>query len=92
MAACIQAVGAKSRIILSCDSNSGHAYPELYLGSRNNAQTAFFLITKLFPEARDAEFKYHQDGNGDYWLNMDYTAHYPGGKFLQDSIVTIINL
>lgn len=88
MAACVQAVGAKSRIVLSL----GHAYPELYLGSRNNAQTAFFLITKLFPEARDAEFKHHQDGNGDYWLNLDYTAPYPGGKFLQDSIVTIINL
>ena len=93
MAACVQAVGAKSRIVRSRDNESGHAYPELYLGSRNNKETAFYLISELFPGAQqDREYHCHQDGNGDYWLNLDYTAPYPGGKFLQDSVVSIINL
>lgn len=94
MASCIQAVGAKARIVLSHENGSGHAYPELYLGSKYNAEKTLYLINKLFPQYRDRKFEYHIDYNGDYWLNMDYTAPYPGGRFLQnrDSIFTIINL
>ncbi|MBR3465622.1 MAG: transglutaminase domain-containing protein [Bacteroidales bacterium] len=94
MAACIQAVGAKARIVLSHENGEGHAYPELYLGSRDNAETTHYLIEKLFPQHRDREFEYHIDYNGDYWLNMDYTAPYPGGKYLQnrDSIDVVIDI
>ncbi len=89
MAACVQAVGAKARIVIS----TSHAYPELFLGSLQNAETANYLIDKLFPQYRGKrDFNYHVDNNGDYWLNLDYTDHYPGAKFMQDSIVTIINL
>jgi len=92
MASCIQAVGAKARIVLSHENGVGHAYPELYLGSKDNAIRTHYLVEKLFPQYRDRKFEYHIDGKGDYWLNMDYTAPYPGGKFLQnrDSISAII--
>ncbi len=93
MAACVQAVGAKARIVLSSDHEICHAYPELYLGSYNNTITAFYFIEKLFPEYRGSqEFHYYKDDNGDYWLNLDYTEPYPGGRFLQDSIMSIIYL
>ena len=92
MAACVQAVGAKARIVISTDNGKCHAYPELFLGSQNNVKTANYLINKLFPQYRNNRtFCYHIDEEGNYWLNLDYTEHYPGGHFLQDSIVSIIN-
>ena len=94
MAACIQAVGAKARIVISCENEIAHAYPELYLGSKDNAETTSYLIERLFSQYHDRVFEYHIDDNGDYWLNMDYTAPYPGGKFLQhrDSIFHVLNI
>ena len=94
MAACVQAVGAKARIVCSRENGKGHAYPELYLGSRSNAETTYYLLNELFLNRDKKVFEYHIDENGDYWLNFDYTANYPGGEFLQhrDSIVAIVNI
>ena len=35
---------------------------------------------------------YHTDERGQIWLNMDYTANYPGGKFMNDKILGVLNL
>ncbi len=88
MAACLKSVGADARIVLTKD----HAYPELNLGKRNNAEIASYYLRKLFPSAKTIH--YHTDKEGNYWLNMDYTAKHPGGKFLNDdkNIVEFINL
>ena len=90
MAACMEAVGAGARIVLT----QNHAYPELKLGNRHNAELAFYWIRKLFPSAQKATLHYHTDREGNYWLNMDHTANHPGGKFLNDdkNIVEFINL
>ncbi|MBP5556120.1 MAG: transglutaminase domain-containing protein [Bacteroidales bacterium] len=90
MAACMEAVGAGARIVLT----QNHAYPELKLGDRHNAELAFYWIRKLFPSAQKATLHYHTDREGNYWLNMDHTANHPGGKFLNDdkNIVEFINL
>lgn len=90
MAACMEAVGADARIVLT----QNHAYPELKLGDRHNAELAFYWIRKLFPSAQKATLHYHTDREGNYWLNMDYTANHPGGKFLGNNVsyVDIINL
>ncbi|MBO4489453.1 MAG: transglutaminase domain-containing protein [Bacteroidales bacterium] len=95
MAASVVAVGAKARIVLSYDTRTHkrHAYPELWLGSRNNVETVYYLIGELFPQYNyEREFYYNIDENGDYWLNLDYTKNYPGGYFLQDSVDYVINL
>lgn len=90
MAACMESVGADARIVLT----QTHAYPELNLGKRQNAEIAIYWLRELFPSASNASLHYHTDENGNYWLNMDYTAKYPGGKFLGDdaSYVDIIYL
>ena len=91
MAACVMAVGAKARIILA----PGHAYPELYLGSQTTADSVNRLIVQLFdrPDGFN-KFTCHKDNNNELWLNLDYTAKYPGGHFMYDSdtIDYIINL
>lgn len=90
MAACMESVGADARIVLT----QTHAYPELKLGDRQNAEQAFYWIRKLFPSAQKAKLYYHTDSEGNYWLNMDYTAKHPGGKFLDKNAnyVDIIDL
>lgn len=99
LSACMMAVGAKARIVLA----KKHAYPELFIGSRENAEKANYLIEKLFEEeiksnealhGSSREFCFHTDDKGNYWLNMDYTAPYPGGHFMNDdqTYIDIINL
>ncbi len=90
MAACLESVGADARIVLTKD----HAYPELKLGKQKYAEIAVYWLRQLFPSAEEADIHYHTDKEGNYWLNMDYTAKHPGGKFLHDDkiIVDIINL
>jgi hypothetical protein len=91
MAACVMAVGAKARIVLA----PGHAYPELYLGSQTTADSVNRLIGQLFDRPYGFNiFTCHKDKNNKLWLNLDYTANYPGGHFMHDSdtIDYIINL
>ena len=87
MAACMESVGADARIVLT----QNHAYPELNLGKRKNAEIAIYWLRELFPNVK--EVHWHTDKEDNYWLNMDYTAKHPGGKFLGDdgSYVDIIN-
>ena len=108
MAACVTAIGARARIVLSYDTmtRERHAYPELFLGSKYNEETTYYLMEKLFPvysklyigengyyiQNYEREFNCHIDENGDYWLNLDFTSKYPGGKFLQDSVEYVIDI
>lgn len=90
MCACIESIGGRMRMVLI----DGHIYPELYIGTKGNLEMVNYLIHKrLFPtESRGKEINYHVDEHGDYWLNMDYTAKYPGGKFMKGRTVGIIDL
>jgi len=43
---------------------------------------------KLFTdESSGRTIHYHKDASGDIWLNLDYTAGYPGGKFLNGEVI-----
>lgn len=85
MAACIRAVGGTPRII----HTGGHLYPEMLVGTKANLEIANFLIKDhLFAdESRGREVHYHEDEYGQIWLNLDYTATYPGGPFMSEEIL-----
>jgi hypothetical protein len=85
MAACIKAIGGTPRII----HTGGHLYPEMLIGYKNDLESAIFFIKKdLFAiESKDQQIHYHIDERGQIWLNLDYTATYPGGKFMSDEIL-----
>ena len=85
MAACIKAIGGTPRII----HTGGHLYPEMLIGDKNDLESAIFFIKKdLFAiESKDQQIHYHIDERGHIWLNLDYTATYPGGKFMSDEIL-----
>jgi hypothetical protein len=90
MAACLLAVGAKPRLVLT----TKHIYPELYIGDRHDLEHINLLIrNELFPEeSRQKRINYHIDGDGKVWINLDYTARYPGGEFLHEAVLGLLVL
>ena len=90
MAACIQAVGGRVRLVRT----TGHIYPELHVGDAKGLERAAFLVRRvLFREqVGDAPLFHHTDADGEHWLNLDYTRNYPGGELMDERIVGILEL
>lgn len=90
MAACIKAIGGTPRLI----HTGGHIYPEILIGTKNDLETVNYLIKKvLFPEeSKGQSIHYHIDERGQIWLNLDYTAKYPGGPFMSEEILGALTL
>ena len=85
MSACIRAIGGTPRII----HTGGHLYPEMLVGTKADLELANYLIKEeLFvEESRGKEIHYHVDERGQVWLNLDYTANFPGGPFMSEEIL-----
>jgi hypothetical protein len=90
MAACIKSIGGIPRLI----HTDGHIYPEILIGDKKDLETAIYLIKKeLFVnESKSQNIHYHIDERGKIWMNLDYTAHYPGGPFMQEEILGSLTL
>jgi hypothetical protein len=85
MAAAIKAIGGTPRLVYT----KGHIYPEILVGNKRDFEIISSLIRrKLFPEEISGRtINYHKDESGDIWLNLDYTASYPGGKFMGSEVI-----
>ncbi len=90
MAACIAAIGGTPRLI----STSDHIYPEMLIGNLHNLDNANFLIKEVLfkKEIGKDKLHYHIDERGQVWLNLDYTARYPGGPFMSEEILGALTL
>ena len=90
MAAGIRAIGGTPRLI----HTKGHIYPEIYIGKKSDLEAINYMIKKvLFPkESKDKTLHYHIDERGDIWLNLDYTAKFPGGPFMSEEILGALTL
>ncbi|MBK9421359.1 MAG: transglutaminase [Flavobacteriales bacterium] len=90
MAASIKAIGGSVRLVRTTQ----HIYPELNVGNAEGMKRAAFLIRRvLFPEqARHAALYFHTDADGNHWINLDYTRHYPGGEVMDEKIVGILHV
>ena len=90
MADCVRAIGGTPRLI----HTNAHIYPEILIGARSDLEKINYLIKKdLFPrESKNKTLNYHIDERGQVWLNLDYTAHYPGGPFLSEEILGSLTL
>jgi len=85
MAAAIKSIGGTPRLVYT----EGHIYPEILIGNKKDFDQMSSLIRKkLFPEECGGRtIHYHRDASGDIWLNLDYTAGYPGGKFMNSEVI-----
>jgi transglutaminase-like putative cysteine protease len=87
MAAAIKSIGGKVRLTFI----KGHIYPELLIGSQADLQKMMPVITeKLFKEEIDKPLNYYKDAKGNVWINLDYTANYPGGSYMGNDVVEYI--
>ncbi|WP_026705982.1 transglutaminase-like domain-containing protein [Flavobacterium soli] len=90
MAACVRAVGGTPRLI----HTGGHIYPEMLIGSKADLEAVNYLIKEVLfkQESKGKEIHYHIDERGQIWLNLDYTARYPGGPFMSEEILGALTL
>lgn len=90
MAACIKAVGGEVRLVRT----STHLYPEVKIATPEELPAVVDLIKNrlFYKESLGERIYYHQDGWNNIWLNFDYTKNYPGGAFLAEDIVGIMEI
>lgn len=82
MASCLYAIGFNTRVLVT----EGHAYAEVYAGSTKkelknaikNIKDSFFWMSLVSDGVH-----YHVEDSG-YWINLDWTSVYPGGKYAND--------
>lgn len=85
MASLIRAIGGTPRII----HTQAHMYPEMLIGDESNIENIIYLIQEVLfkDESKGKQIFYHIDERGKVWLNLDYTAKYPGGPFMSNEIL-----
>ncbi len=90
MAACVRSIGGTPRLI----HTTGHIYPEIHVGSKRDLENIHYLIKEVLfaKESKDRDIHYHIDERDQVWLNLDYTAKYPGGPFMSEEILGALTL
>ena len=90
MAASVRSIGGAPRLI----HTKGHIYPEILIGSLTDLEKINYLIKNVLfaEESSKKQLHYHIDERNQVWLNLDYTASYPGGPFLSEEILGALTL
>jgi hypothetical protein len=85
MISTLRSIGARCRMVLSVD----HVYPELHCGDKESFLKMQNAITDLF---YDQPFSglYFREENGQYWINLDYTARHPGGPYVDNKAYAVV--
>ncbi len=90
MAAAIMSIGGTMRLVHTTE----HVYPEILIGDQENLEDVNYIIKQVMfkTESEGQRLHYHTDNQKQIWLNLDYTARYPGGDFMDSKIIAILNL
>jgi hypothetical protein len=87
MVSALKAIGGHVRMVLT----EGHLYPELLCGDQKSFERMQQAIVYLFGNEAIDNMYYHEQ-NGQYWINLDYSAKYPGGPYVSEIAYAIIEL
>ncbi len=85
MASCLMSIGARCRLVII----EGHMYPEMFIGDKEDFDIFQQAVIQLFSDIQIHRIYYHEY-NGDYWVNLDYTARHPGGPYMNDKVKLVI--
>lgn len=85
MVSALEAIGARCRMVLT----DGHLYPELFCGDRKSFEKVNAAVMLLFSREVKGNIYFHEQ-QGEYWLNLDYSAHHPGGPYVSEKAFAII--
>lgn len=85
MISTLRAIGARCRMVLT----ENHVYPELLCGDKKQFTQIQEAITHLFA-AENFSGLFYREENGLYWINLDYTAHHPGGPYVDNKAYAVV--
>lgn len=79
-AACIEAIGGITRIVHGRCASSGHAWCEVYVGRKEDAERVRRGLNSYFLGVKKKEINFSIDDQGNFWLPLDwqignYTCH-----------------
>jgi transglutaminase-like putative cysteine protease len=84
----ILSIGGEARINFAYDTTSGHAFTEVNIGKTNESKVQRYLKARY----NDAQMWHRKDSEGNLWLNLDWQAEYPGGKYWKYNHGTCFNI
>ena len=89
MGAMILAIGGEARINYAQGPEGAHAFTEVNLGQKDFLQIQKYLKERYKKSDISKGVWYKDDLQGNKWLNLDWFASYPGGKYFNHSSGTI---
>jgi hypothetical protein len=84
----ILSIGGEARINFAYDATSGHAFTEVNIGKTDRRAVERYLTARY----GYAEMWHKEDGNGNWWLNLDWQGQYPGAKYWKYNNGTCFNI
>jgi transglutaminase-like putative cysteine protease len=76
----VLAIGGESRINYAYAENDGHAFTEVNIGKSNTNEIENY-ISKRYKSVYTNSIWSRTDNEGNQWLNLDWFAKHPGGKY-----------
>lgn len=76
----ITSIGGEARITLCWNQYMGHAFTEVNINSIS-PDSVIEAMMRRYSEYNISELNYRKDNTG-VWLNLDWWAAYPGGKYM----------
>ncbi len=76
------AIGGEARINYAYTNEKGHAFTEVNLGKTNKKEIEAYLQARYKSQIEENTIWAREDNFGNYWLNLDWFATYPGGKYI----------
>ncbi len=77
----ISAIGGDSRLIFAWGPIGGHAFAEVDITNFNMKNVKSIILRKFY-DYEISGINYQIDADGNKWLNLDWWAAYPGGKYM----------
>jgi len=85
-AAVTESIGGSARVVTACAPGGSpcHAYAEVLIDPSALQSFANYIGTRYSTTTIHYHIQTVSQGNKQYWLNLDWSANYPGGPFFQD--------
>jgi hypothetical protein len=85
-AAVIESIGGTARVVTACAPGGSpcHAYAEVLIGSSGIQSDANYICSRYNCKTINYHVFTTSSGLTQDWLNLDWSANYPGGPFFQD--------
>jgi hypothetical protein len=61
----------------------------LYCGNKEQFLKIQDAIMQLFPQ-ENFNGLYYREESGQFWLNLDYSAHHPGGPYANNKAYAVV--